>query len=204
MKVCGTAQQLCTVCLFGGNRANDSQVEAMINIRAQCIYISVKHTANILRTARYTPIGMGMVVMQLGASHADVAWLGPLRGCSHRVRPRSYPCSSTWTTGPTWTCHMGGMTCLHVFAIVDFGHSPDSSATQSWILVAISPAIHCSLDQPSLPSQARVQVSECPAHRIALGLVDKAIATVLILLATRTGVHAILRFEFCSQAIDID
>lgn len=117
------------------------------------VYISVKHTANILRTARYTSIRMSMVVMQLGASHADVAWLGPLRGCSHWVCTRSHPCSATRTT---WTCQVGGMTCLHVFAIVDFGHPPYSSTTQSWILVAISPAIHRSLDQPSLSSQARV------------------------------------------------
>ena len=142
-----------------------------------------------------------MVMMQLGASHADVTRWRPLRWCSHRVGTRSHPCSAT---GTTWTSHVGGMTCLHLFAIVDFGHSPNSSTTQPRILVAISPTIHCSLDQPPLPSQARVQLRKCPAHRVALRLVNKAVATVLILLATGPRIHTILCFELCTQAVDVD
>ena len=115
--------------------------------RNKCIYISVKHTANILRAARYVSVGMGMVMMQLGPSHANVAWLGSLRGCSHRVRTRGHRCSAT-RTSHVW----GGMTCLHLLASVDFGHSPHSSAAQSGILVAIPPAVHCSLYQSSLSS----------------------------------------------------
>ena len=190
--------------LFVRDQSNDKPGRSNKSIRAQCIYISVKHTANILRTARYTSIRMSMVMMQLGASHADRARLRPLRGCSHRIRTRSHPCSATRTAWATWTSQVGGMTCLHLLAIVDFGHSPNPSTTQSRILVAISPAIHCSLDQSSLSAQAWIQLRKCPAHRVAFRLINKAIATVLILLTAGPRIHTILGFEFGTQTVHID
>ena len=71
-------------------------------------------------------------------------------------------------------------------------------------MVAISPAVHSSLDQASLGTQARIQLCESPADCVAFRLVIQPIPLVLVLAATSSGVDAILGLELCAQALYVD
>lgn len=88
-------------------------------------------------------------------------------------------------------------------ACVHLGHTSNTSASQPGVLVAISPAVDSSLDQAALAAQGRVQLGECPAHRVALGLVLQAVASVLVLGAARAGVDTVLCLELCRELVGI-
>jgi hypothetical protein len=85
---------------------------------------------------------------------------------------------------------------LNLLSSIDFGHSAHSPAPQSWILIAISPAIHGSLYQSSLSTKTWIQFRQSPADCVTLGLIDQAIASVLVLGTACTRVDAVLSFEF--------
>jgi len=87
---------------------------------------------------------------------------------------------------------------------VHLGHSPDSTTSQSHVLVAVAPAVDCSLDQAALLSEVRVQLCQCPTDSIALGLVVKPIALVGILLAACARVNAVVRFEIRAEIFNVD
>lgn len=89
-------------------------------------------------------------------------------------------------------------------AIVELGHSSNTSATQSRILIAVSPAVHSSLDQSSLATEAWVELSQSPSHRVTLSLVNQAVTAVLVLAAAGTRIDAVLGLELGAQAIDIN
>jgi hypothetical protein len=88
-------------------------------------------------------------------------------------------------------------------SIVNLGHSPDTSASQTRILVAVSPTVHRSLNQSSLAAKARVQLSQSPAHRVALSLVNKTVASILIFATASSWIDTILRFEFGIELVYI-
>jgi len=92
---------------------------------------------------------------------------------------------------------------LDRFAVADLGHPPNSSAPQSRILVAIPPAVDRSLNQPSLAAKAGVEFGQSPSHRVAFRLVHQAISSVLILVAARSRVDAVLRLELRTQSIHV-
>ena len=83
-------------------------------------------------------------------------------------------------------------------------HPSHPSASESWVLVAITPTIDCALDQAALLSKRRIQLRECPAYCIALALIGKAIALVLILGTTRSRIYTIGRFKFLAQLCCVD
>lgn len=89
-------------------------------------------------------------------------------------------------------------------AVIDFGHSSNSSASQSGILIAIPPAVNRSLNETSLSTKTSVQFSQCPTNGVALSLIHQSIPSVLLLAATSTRIDAIFRLEFWVELINID
>jgi hypothetical protein len=71
-------------------------------------------------------------------------------------------------------------------------------------LVAVAPAVHGALDEAALSAEARVELCKCPSHGVALSLVVEAVALVLVLVAARAGVDAVLRLELLGKLVDVD
>ena len=82
-------------------------------------------------------------------------------------------------------------------------HSTHSPTPQSYILIAVSPAVDSALDETTLLSKRRIQLRKSPTNRIALTLIVQAISLILVLSATCSRVHTICRLEFWAQFIDI-
>lgn len=93
---------------------------------------------------------------------------------------------------------------LNRLSIIDLGHSSDTSAPQSRILVTVAPAIDCSLNETSLSTQARVQLCKSPTDSVAFSLVNQSIAAVLVFAAASSGVDTVLSLELWAQGINID
>ena len=98
---------------------------------------------------------------------------------------------------------MGTMLNLICLPVVDLGHPPYPSTSKTWVLVAVPPAIHRSLNEPTLAPQAWVELSQSPAYGIAFAFVVKAISLVLIFGTARTGVDTVLRLEVLRETVDI-
>ena len=115
------------------------------------------------------------------------------------ISRRWHPCR---TLGAS---HMRGcVAAWTAFAIVDLGHPSDTSTPQSRVLVAVAPTVHSSLNQPSLSTQARVQLCKSPSNSIAFGLVYQSIPPVLVFAAASSGVDTVLGLELWAQSINID
>jgi len=89
----------------------------------------------------------------------------------------------------------------YCFPVVDFGHPPHSSAAETRVLVAVSPAVHRALDEAALASETWIELSQSPTHRVALGFVVQSVAFVLVLGATCPRVNAIFRLELLRKAV---
>lgn len=87
---------------------------------------------------------------------------------------------------------------------MDLSLSAHSPAAQSRVLVAVAPAIHSALDEASFTTQGRVEVCESPAYRVALSLVDEAVAFVVFLAAAGAWVDAVLCLEVLAESVDVD
>lgn len=96
------------------------------------------------------------------------------------------------------------MRCRYRLAVVHLGHPPHATTPQSRILVAVAPAVDCSLNQSALAPKARIQLRERPSDGVALCLVMQAISLVLVLVAARAGIHAVLRLELLRKIVDAD
>lgn len=145
-------------------------------------------------------IRVTVVVMELGIAHPAAHG-----GLGHASRT-AWSHIGRWRhpRGPSWAGHVRWECCdLSSLAIVDLGHPADASTAQPGILVAVSPTIYCSLNQSSLPTQARIQLCQRPADCVTLGLVHQPVPSVLILAATRARVHAILRLELGTEGLDV-
>ena len=160
--------------------------------------VDPKRTSNILLDRGSIWIGVMMVALLIvGSNNArgpcTRCWHGtagagkPLRRCNHR----------SWDLIRMLRAHSplpGG----------HFGLSPDPSAAQPGIRVAVSPAIHSPLDQSTLSSQAWIELREGPANRVTLGLVAESISLVLFLRHASSGVNAVLRFELRTECVHTD
>lgn len=140
-----------------------------------------------------------MVVMELWTTHPTKARLAHVsRTAWTHVCSRRHPCRATGTS------HVRVMpSILDCFAVIDFCHSPNASASQSRVLVAVSPGVNGSLDQASLAAKTGVQFGQSPANSVAFCFVNQAIASVLVFAATGSWVNAILSLEFWAQGIHI-
>lgn len=96
------------------------------------------------------------------------------------------------------------MLCGNRFSVVNLRHPPHSSAAESRVLVAVSPAVHGALDEAAFATEARVELSQRPSDRVALGFVVQPVSLVLVLGAARPRVHAVFRFEVGREAIHVD
>jgi len=97
-----------------------------------------------------------------------------------------------------------GLRLLNGLPVADLGHSPNPPTPETRILVAVAPAVHGALDEAALSAKARVELCKCPSHGVALSLVVKAVALVLVLVAARAGVDAVLCLELLSELVDVD
>lgn len=84
------------------------------------------------------------------------------------------------------------------------GHTAYTPAAQSGILVAVPPAVDCSLDQASLAAQRWVELCKRPADGVALRLVLQTVSSVLVLRAACARVDAVLRLELSRELVRID
>lgn len=100
--------------------------------------------------------------------------------------------------------HMRRGRSHRLLAIVDLGLAADSSTAQTRVLVAIAPAIDGALDESALTAQRGVQFGKCPAHGVALSLVDKSVTAVLVFVAAGAWVDAVLRFEVLAESVHVD
>jgi hypothetical protein len=158
----------------------------------------VKHTDIIPSLS--TSIRVVVMVMELWTTHPTQAGFAHAsRSARAHVSRWWHPC---WTTGAS---HVRCVCCrLNRLAIVDLGHSSDTPAPQSWVLVTVAPTVNSPLNETSFPTQTRIQLGKSPSNSIAFGLVDQSVSTVLILAAASSGVNAVLRLEFWAQSVNID
>lgn len=99
---------------------------------------------------------------------------------------------------------MGRVSVVDGLAVVHLGHASDTSGTQPGVLVAIPPAVDCSLDETPLAAERRVELCQCPTDGVALGLVLETVAPVLVFGAARAGVYTILGLELSRQLVRVD
>lgn len=93
---------------------------------------------------------------------------------------------------------------LDLLAVVHLGHPANSSTSKSWVLVAVSPTVDCSLNQASFASQRRVKLRQSPTDAVAVSLIHQTVSTILVLRAAGSWVNAILLLELGRQLIGID
>lgn len=91
-----------------------------------------------------------------------------------------------------------GLSCCHLC------HAPDTTTPEARILIAVSPAIDCALNETTLASQAGVQLCQRPSNGVALGLVVQTVALVGVLGAACARVNAVLGLEVRRKLIDVD
>ena len=158
----------------------------------------VKHTDIVPSLS--TSVRMVVVVMELWTTHpAQARFAHASRSARANASRWWHPC---WTTGAS---HVRGMRRrLNCFAVVDLGHSSNTSTPQSWVLVAIAPTVNSSLNKTSLSTKARIQLGQSPTNSVALSFVHQTVSTVLVLATASSGVNAILSLEFWAQSINID
>jgi hypothetical protein len=87
---------------------------------------------------------------------------------------------------------------------VQLGHSPHASAPKSRILVAVPPAVDGSLNESTLPSQRGIQISKSPTDGVALRLINKSIALVLVLAAASPRIDTVFCLELLAKVVHID
>ena len=80
--------------------------------------------------------------------------------------------------------------------LVHLCHATNSSTAEARVLVAVTPAVYCSLDKASLASEGNVQLGQSPANTVTVCLVHQAVAAILILWAACSRVDAVLLLEF--------
>lgn len=83
-------------------------------------------------------------------------------------------------------------------------HTPDAATPQSRILVTVTPAVDCALDETALAPQAGVQLCQRPTNGVAFGLVVETVALVGILCTACAGVDAVLCLELAGKFVDVD
>ena len=89
-------------------------------------------------------------------------------------------------------------------AVVHLGHASNPPTPQSWILVTVAPTINSPLNETSFTPQTRIQLSQSPANRIALRLVDQSVPPVLILWTARSRIYTVVSLEIRAQSLDVD
>jgi hypothetical protein len=129
---------------------------------------------------------------------------------SHRQRPKSG--TGTGRCKTTWDARRDRRSSSHVarwlrresLAPVQFGHPPHASASKSRILVAVPPAVDGSLNESTFPSQRGIQIRKSPTDGVALRLINKSIAFVLVLAAASPRIDTVFCLELLAKIVHID
>jgi hypothetical protein len=98
---------------------------------------------------------------------------------------------------------MRSMLCCDLLPVVNLCHPPHSPTAESWILVAVPPAVYGALNQTALASKAWVELGQSPTNGVTLCFVVQSVAFVLIFRAARSRVDAILSLEVLRQAVHV-
>lgn len=130
------------------------------------LFIDILIVADIVPSLS-TSVRMVVVVMELWTTHpAQARFAHASRSARAYASRWRHPC---WTTGAS---HVRGVRRrLNCFAVVDLGHSSNTSTPQSWVLVAIAPTVNSSLNKTSLSTKARIQLGQSPTNSVALSLI---------------------------------
>ena len=99
---------------------------------------------------------------------------------------------------------ISGMRRLDLLSVVHLGHPAHSSASESRILITVSPAVYRSLNQSSLATEGHVQLSKSPTNTVAVRLIHQTVSTILILGAAGSRINTILLFELRAELFNID
>lgn len=99
---------------------------------------------------------------------------------------------------------MGRVSVVDGLAVVHLGHSADSSGTQPGVLIAIPPAVNCSLDKTPLAAQRWVELGQRPADGVAFRLVLESVAPVLVFGAACAGVYTVLGLKLGRKLVGVD
>lgn len=150
----------------------------------------MKHTADIVCTTRLTPIRIRVMMLHLPLirhAYASRRRWSLLHRCCHRS------CIWRWCPNIAWSSHVIGRVAIcHFVPCIHLSHPPYPPTSQPWVLVAVPPAIHGSLNKTPFPPKTRIQFCQSPADSVAFGFVLKPIPSVAILPSTCARVDAIL------------
>lgn len=93
--------------------------------------------------------------------------------------------------------------CLDVLSVVHLRHPPHTSTSQPWILIAVSPTIHSSLDQASLLTKWWVQLCQGPSDCIAFRLILQPVAPIVLLRTAGPRINTVLGLEILGELIRV-
>lgn len=157
----------------------------------------VKHT-DIISALSTSIWVLSMVMVKLLSTHPTHARF------AHVSRPAWSHADRCWH--PWWSagaCHVRRMRCLSSLSSADFCHSSNTSASQSGILITVSPTVDSSLNETSLATKTSVQFGQGPSNCVALSLVNQSIASILVLAAASAWIDTVLCLEFGVEVINI-
>lgn len=83
-------------------------------------------------------------------------------------------------------------------------HATNPSASQSNVLVAVTPAVNGSLDQSTLATQRHIQLSESPSYTVTVRFVHKAVTSVLFLWTACARINTVFLLEFGRKLVRVD
>ena len=90
------------------------------------------------------------------------------------------------------------------FAAVILVLSPYSPAPQTGVRVAVSPAVHGSLDQAALLPQRLIELRQGPADPVTLCFVREAVARIILLFTKSARIDAIGVLELFAQSVGVN
>ena len=159
----------------------------------------VKHTANFLIR---TTIRL-VVMMHLRRAHRHGTQIRAGNRSWHSTHARTRRTRRSRWADRALLRHMSRLSRDRLSS-VNLSHTADTSAAQSRVLIAVTPAVDSTLDQSTLAPQSRIQFCQCPADGIAFCFVDQSVPAILVLTATGARVHAVLGLEFLRERVHDD
>lgn len=88
--------------------------------------------------------------------------------------------------------------------VLNLGLSSHSPAPEPLVLIAVPPAIDRPLYQPSLSSQATIQLCKSPADGVAFCLIVQSVSFVALLSTASPRINTVLVLKFGAEGIHID
>lgn len=84
------------------------------------------------------------------------------------------------------------------------GHAAYTATSQARILVAVAPAVDCSLNKTTFAAQRRVQLGERPAYCVAFAFVLQTVAPILLTGTQGSGIDTVFQLEVVRKFFGCD